>query len=161
MCCTLLFSLREINLSSNLSEKTYKETLTESQVIITVIDKQKASAILERNYVTDFVPCWRYKTASESFNGFIGRMYCSWFDNESLVFYFFTLFFFRNQVERMLQEGVKLEIEAMATISLSFLAEVFLPSKINTRAYLWKVVNLLPYDNILTRMSCRICTCTK
>ena len=52
MCCPVLFSVREIKVSSNLSERTYDETLTESLVIIIVIDKQKASAILERNYVT-------------------------------------------------------------------------------------------------------------
>lgn len=40
------------------------------------------------------------------------------------------------QVELMLQQGVKLEIEAVASVSFSFLAEVYLPSKIKNRAYL-------------------------
>ncbi|MCO5600483.1 hypothetical protein L7F22_054596 [Adiantum nelumboides] len=44
--------------------------------------------------------------------------------------------FWSNQVEMMLQQAVKVEIEAVASISFSFLAECYLPSKIQGGSYL-------------------------
>jgi len=48
----------------------------------------------------------------------------------------FPTFSNRNEVELMLKRGTKLEIEALASISLTFLADVYLPEKIKSKQWL-------------------------
>ncbi|EOA30800.1 hypothetical protein CARUB_v10013943mg, partial [Capsella rubella] len=91
---------------------------------LTEEDKKRTEALLLRCYLKREMPQWRYQQTSTSFCIYISYNSTKTSLDEN------NFGRLRLELETMLERGVKFEIEALSVHSLSFLSEVYIPSKI-------------------------------